>query len=34
MCVCVYIYVGFCWVNLWERDHLEDLGIDGNVMLK
>ena len=24
---------GFCWGNLRDRDHLEDLGIDG-IMLK
>jgi len=24
--------IGFCWGNLRDRDHLEDLGIDG--MLK
>jgi hypothetical protein len=24
---------GFCWGNLSDRDHLEDLGIDG-IMLK
>jgi isocitrate dehydrogenase kinase/phosphatase len=29
----IYRYMGFWWVNLWERDHLEDLGIDGRVML-
>jgi len=29
-----YVYMGFWWVNLWERGHLEDLVIDGRVMLK
>jgi hypothetical protein len=24
----------FWWKNLKERDHLEDLGIDGNIILK
>jgi hypothetical protein len=27
-------YTGFLWGNLSERDHLEDLGIDGRVILK
>jgi hypothetical protein len=21
------VHAGFCWGNLWEREHLEDLGI-------
>jgi len=25
---------GFCWGNLRERDHLEDPGIDGRIMLR
>ena len=28
------VHVGFCWENLRERDHLEDLGLDGKVMLE
>jgi hypothetical protein len=25
---------GFCWVNLRERDHLEDSDIDGRIILR
>jgi len=28
------VYTGFWWGNLRERDHLEDLSIDGEVILK
>jgi hypothetical protein len=27
-------YRGFWWGNLWERDHLEDPGIDGRITLR
>ena len=27
------VYTGFCW-EMSEREHLEDLGVDGSVMLK
>ena len=27
-------YVGFWWGNLAERDHLEDLGVDGRIILR
>jgi hypothetical protein len=29
----VYIRTGFWWGNLRERDHLEDLGVYGRVIL-
>jgi hypothetical protein len=25
---------GFWWKNLWDRDHLEDLGLYGRITLK
>jgi hypothetical protein len=28
------MHVGFCWGNLSERDHLEDLGVDGRIILE
>jgi hypothetical protein len=28
------VHTGFWWGNLWERDQLEDLGIDGRSVLK
>jgi len=28
------VYTGFWWVNLRERDHSEDLGIDGRIILR
>jgi len=27
------LYIGFWWGNLGERDHLEDIGIDGRIIL-
>jgi len=26
-------YIGFWWGNVRERDHLEDLGVDGRIIL-
>jgi len=28
------VYTGFLWEDLWERDHLENLGLDGKSLLK
>jgi hypothetical protein len=28
------VHTGFRWGNRRERDHLEDVGVDGRVMLK
>jgi hypothetical protein len=28
------VHTGFWWGNLKEREHTEDLGIDGRIMLK
>jgi hypothetical protein len=28
------MYTGFWWGNLRERDHFEDLGFDGRVILR
>jgi len=28
------VYTGFWWENLRERDDLEDLGVDGRIILK
>ena len=28
------MYTGFWWGNMRERSHLEDLGIDGSIILK
>ena len=28
------VHTGFCWGNLGERDHLEDLGVDGRILLR
>jgi len=28
------VRTGFCWGNLSERGHLEDLAIDGKIILK
>jgi hypothetical protein len=28
------VYTGFWWENLRERDHLENLGVDGRITLK
>jgi hypothetical protein len=28
------VHIGFWWGNLSERDHLEDLGVDGRIILE
>ena len=28
------VHAGFWWGNMRERDHLEDLGVDGRIILK
>ena len=28
------MYTVLCWGNLRERDHLEDLGVDGRIILR
>ena len=28
------MYIGFWWGNLRQRDHLEDVGIDGRIILR
>jgi hypothetical protein len=28
------VYTGFWWGNLRERDHLEEAGVDGRIMLR
>ena len=27
-------YIGFCWGNPRKKDHLEDVGVDGRIILK
>jgi hypothetical protein len=27
------VYTGFRWGNLWKRDHLEESGVDGRILL-
>jgi hypothetical protein len=28
------VYAGFWWGNLWGRDHLEDPGVDGRIIIR
>ena len=28
------VHTGFRWEDLMERDHLEDLGVDGRILLR
>jgi len=28
------VYTGLWWGNLWERDHLEDPGVEGRMILR
>jgi len=28
------MYTNFCWENLKRKDHLEDLGVEGKIILK
>ena len=28
------VHTGFLWIDLMERDHLEDLDVDGRIILK
>jgi len=28
------VYTGLCWGNIRERDHLEDSGVDGRIILR
>jgi len=30
----VEVHAGFCWGDLKEREHVEDLGVDGKIILK
>ena len=30
----IYIYIGFWWGNVREREHLEDPGVDGRIILR
>jgi len=34
VCVRRGVHTGFWWGNLRERDHREDIGIDGRIILK
>ena len=28
------MYIGFCWGNMRERDHLGETGVDGKIILR